>query len=211
MSDKAVLEGILLGLTLAVLLGPVFFALLQTALNKGFLAGLSMALGVMLGDAFLIFLSYLGLSQIMTYNQFAFYFGLGGGILLIIFGIITFRKKIRFRDMRPSPDVFAPARAYKRIAKGFILNISNPFLWIFWISVVSAVHSSYGGNFFKSAMFFISALSTVFLTDVLKIFLSHKVKRLIRPKTMVIINRTVGVLMMFLGVILLVRVFYNFS
>ncbi len=206
-----ILEGILLGLTLSVLLGPVFFALLQTSINKGFFAGLSMAIGILAGDSFLILISYLGLSQIISNNSFAFYFGIAGGILLIVFGLITYRKKIRFKDMRPKPSMVAPSKSFKRMFQGFILNISNPFVWIFWISVVSAVHSNYGDNTIYLGAFFVSTMATVFTTDVLKSYLAHRIKRLIRPRTMVIINRVVGIVLIILGLVLLGRVFYNFQ
>jgi len=54
---QAVRTGIILGLTLAVLIGPVFFALLQTSIHKGFGAGVLVAIGISASDIFLHFLS----------------------------------------------------------------------------------------------------------------------------------------------------------
>ena len=40
------LQGILVGLTFAVLLGPAFFSLIQTSIQRGFRSGLFLALGI---------------------------------------------------------------------------------------------------------------------------------------------------------------------
>lgn len=42
------LEGIILGITLAVLLGPALFALVQTSIHRGFRAGMRLAFGIFL-------------------------------------------------------------------------------------------------------------------------------------------------------------------
>ena len=47
-------SGIGFGLLLAIMLGPVFFTILQTSLHEGFKAGLFLAFGVLLSDAAVI-------------------------------------------------------------------------------------------------------------------------------------------------------------
>ena len=49
-----VINGLLFGLLLCVLIGPVFFALIQNAIEKGFYSGFFMAIGIALSDAFYI-------------------------------------------------------------------------------------------------------------------------------------------------------------
>ena len=43
-------QGVTLGITLAFLMGPALFVLLQTSLNRGLKAGLFIALGIFLSD-----------------------------------------------------------------------------------------------------------------------------------------------------------------
>jgi len=48
------LEGILYGLVLAAMLGPIFVALTQTAIEKGAKAGLTVGLGIWISDLLII-------------------------------------------------------------------------------------------------------------------------------------------------------------
>ena len=47
---EAVISGIGFGLVLTFLTGPVFFALIKTSIEKGFHAGVALALGVVCSD-----------------------------------------------------------------------------------------------------------------------------------------------------------------
>ena len=51
---EPLLSGITFGLALALMVGPVFFALIQTSLHEGFRAGSFFATGVFISDASLI-------------------------------------------------------------------------------------------------------------------------------------------------------------
>ena len=46
-------EGIIIGLTMAVMLGPALFALLQTSIHRGTKAGVILAFGIFLSDFFI--------------------------------------------------------------------------------------------------------------------------------------------------------------
>ena len=98
---NAVIEGAILGLSLAFLFGfgPAFFALIQTGIHRGFWPGFLLAVGIIINDLVIVVLTLLGATKAMmnmdSYNMF----GLVGGGLLIVFGIITFGRK-------PVLDVF---------------------------------------------------------------------------------------------------------
>ena len=49
---------------LAFLIGPVFFTIIQTSIERGFGSGTLVAVGVSLSDAFYITLTYLGIYQL---------------------------------------------------------------------------------------------------------------------------------------------------
>ena len=51
---EAVISGIGIGLVLTFLTGPVFFALIKTSIEKGFHAGVALALGVVSSDVFFV-------------------------------------------------------------------------------------------------------------------------------------------------------------
>ncbi len=201
------LQGILLGMTIAVLLGPALFALLQTSIHRGFKAGFFLSVGISISDVVIVLLTYFGASQVLDSPKNKLYFGVIGGIILAIFGIVTFTRKVVVEEgeevkvKRPSNITY--------LLKGFFLNFANPGPWFFWITVTVAATSNYGVHNMKILAFFLGALFTIFSTDVIKVYISHKIKNFMTPKIMHWVNRIVGVILVGIGLYLAVRVFYT--
>lgn len=202
---EPVIEGIILGLTLSVLIGPVFFTHLQTVIYKGFNAGNILSIGITASDVFLIFLCYIGTAQLIDNKIYKVSVGFAGGLVLIFFGIYTYLKKMKFSDMRPKSTIDGNG-IVKLLVKGFVLNFANPFVWFFWLGVVSLVNSTYGNKKFEIFLFLSAVVGTYFALNILKALLAFRIKRLIRPKTVMIVNKVVGVLLVLFGLILIIRV-----
>src|ERR1043165_6936141 len=94
-----IISGIGFGLILTMILGPVFFTLLQTALHEGFKAGAHLAFGVLLSDVSWILVCYSFASQIDLKGEYKFAVGWIGGSILILFGIITMLKKVKLKEV----------------------------------------------------------------------------------------------------------------
>src|ERR1035437_1609685 len=62
-------EGIFIGLTMAVMLGPALFALLQTSILRGTRAGVILASGIFLSDLVVVVCSYLGGAQLLNQSK----------------------------------------------------------------------------------------------------------------------------------------------
>ncbi|MEJ6695802.1 MAG: hypothetical protein QNK55_00365, partial [Saprospiraceae bacterium] len=58
------LEGVVFGLILTIMLGPIFVALTQTGIDKGARAGITVGVGVWSSDLLVILFSYLFISQV---------------------------------------------------------------------------------------------------------------------------------------------------
>ncbi len=202
---QTILKGILLGLTLAVLFGPAFFSLVQTSIHRGFKSGVFLAIGIFISDLTLVFLSYLGASQILNAPQNQKIVGLSGGLMLIIFGIYTFLHKMHITE-NDGVEVKKPG-FITYILKGFFLNLANPTVWIYWIFWVGVVTSELGtkdGIDIKLVFtFFTATLLTVFLTDLLKCFISFRIKIYLNNKMLKSINHIVGILLLIFGLYLI--------
>lgn len=201
------LEGVLLGLTLAIMLGPAFFTLLQTAIHRGFQSGAILSAGIFLSDVTLVLLAHYGASKIIGDESNYLYFGFIGGIVLIAFGIYTFTRKVLPAEEEKALDIARPS-PLTYLFKGYVLNITNPFLWLFWLSVVVSVSSNYGVNNTQVWVFFSGLLGTVLLTDLLKSFAAGLIKGFLTPRVLTIINRVVGVFLVLFGLLLMIRVGY---
>jgi threonine/homoserine/homoserine lactone efflux protein len=199
---SAVLAGFVAGLIIAAIVGgPGFFALLQISIEKGFLVGISFAMGVLLSDASYFVLAYIGLSQLGSSKFINNILGTFGGGFLIIFGTTMLLKKVRTREVEvPKVD---RSSLIKSFFKGFLINTLNPSALLYWIVIVTSVISQYSGETKLVFAFFLASISTVFGTDVLKAFLAVRLKRLLTPKFVVWMNRISGSVIILTGIKLL--------
>ncbi|PLW92799.1 MAG: lysine transporter LysE [Marinilabiliales bacterium] len=205
-------EGMLLGLILAITLGPAFFTIIQTSIDKGFLPAFQIAIGVSISDIAVIFITYLGLSQIIENDMVKIYTGIAGGIILVLFGIYTFYKKPDIIKRRSSKTKTPKRKSnlFTNLAKGFFLNIVNPFVILFWITIIGYVsHAApYGKMDEYAIMFFSGTIITVFATDTLKSFIGYKIKKYLKPRIQLTINRIVGIVLVGFGIVLIIRLFF---
>ena len=200
------IEGILLGLTLALFFGfgPAFFALIQTGIHRGFSKGFILAIGVFLNDLTVVSLSIVGAHAIMDNMHKHRLLGVVGGIVLIIFGMATYRHKIIANTDDKVVNIKEPHAALY-LVKGFMLNIANPFVWLFWPTVVLGVAAPFMDTTSDIILFFAGTLSMVFLSDVTKVFLASRIKQYITDKFLRLINKIAGIGLVIFGVVLIFR------
>lgn len=200
-----ILNGILLGLLLSIFIGPVFFSLLQTSIEKGFMAGVLMAVGIMLSDALYISIAYFGISKLMNQDGFRIFLGMAGGAIMLVFGLSSFFKRPAVRTAVDESAV--SGKVVRLISKGFFLNGINPFVLIFWIGVVSMVSVNYQYGRESALVFFLAIIITVFSIDVFKSFLATRLRSVLTSRFMNIMNKVVGLALCAFSVKLFVYAF----
>lgn len=124
--------GFLIGLTGALAPGPTLVATINASLAGTWTAGLKVSLGHIIIETAIFFLIILGLAGFATPYTTAI--ALIGGIALIIFGIMTIRSSRRASlSGRPEKAATSPYLA------GLLTSAANPYFWIWWLSVGSAL------------------------------------------------------------------------
>jgi threonine/homoserine/homoserine lactone efflux protein len=200
---EIVFNGLKLGLVLAFLIGPVFFTIIQTSVEKGFRNGVLVSLGVSLSDTMYVAVCYFGLVQFINDPDFRYYLAYAGGSILILFGIYHLFIKSR-RKMTAPIDVASENKMYRYFIKGFIINGMSPMVLIFWIGTISIASLDFGySKGFEFFIFFSVVLGTVLSTDILKAYLADKLRTLVTHRLMVIINIVVGICLIIFGARLL--------
>ena len=203
---------ILIGLFLSVIvnMGPAFITLMQTSLHRGFRSAAWFATGVILNDAMVISICVLASVQVvMRSSHEAALACIGAGVVLLLFGIFTYRKKV---EDSQEHDEYIEKRAnevlkkqedkpawFVFLAKGFVLNILNPFVWIFWFSAVAMVAGNMGGNKVSTIVFFAVILGTTLFMELLKAWGAAKLKKFLNAERTVMINKIAGALLMLCG------------
>jgi threonine/homoserine/homoserine lactone efflux protein len=200
---EIVFNGILSGVVLAFLIGPVFFTIVQTSIERGFLSGVFVAIGVSLSDALYILVSYLGLAAFLDTETSKSYLALGGGVILLLFGLYYLLVKSRNLS-NFDPEKITNKSPGKLIGKGFIMNGLSPMVLFFWLATVGVATSEFNYNTTPEiVLYFSSVVGTVFTTDVIKAKLADKLRALITPRFIRLLNIVLGlVLVIFAGQLL---------
>lgn len=196
-------NGILFGLVLACFIGPVFFALIQTSIQRGFYSGAAMAMGICLSDIIYISISYIGISQVIQSESLRAVFSVAGGGMMLALGLSSFRKPVLAKSKQS--DSIEPQKLWRYAVKGFLLNGVNPFVLLFWITVVSITSVEYNYTGVNAQLFFGMIILTVFITDLLKSYTAHRLRIFITERYITILNRVVGVALMAFAA----RLFYS--
>lgn len=193
-----VFNGIKLGIVLAFLIGPVFFSLIQTSIERGFWRGVMVALGVSLSDLFYVLVCYLGLLQLIEDPTFREYMAYVGGTILILFGV--YHLFVKSRKSVALAKAASEKKMYRYFMKGFLINAFSPMVPLFWIGTISVATIDFGyASTSEFVIFFTAVLATVLATDILKAFLAGRLRRLITPQLMMWMNVVVGIALIVFG------------
>jgi threonine/homoserine/homoserine lactone efflux protein len=205
MWTEAILSGISLGLVLALLIGPVFFLLIDTGISRGFRAAAYIAAGVVLSDALFVLIAYFSSTAIGFIRSNQASIGIAGGMILIVFGVLTIiRKPVIRENVLHLPEY--NGHHWKGLGKGFILNFLNPFVLIFWLGVAGSLAGGQTHETGFAIIFFTASLCTVFVTDLLKAWGAARLKRLIRPVYLLWLNRISGAGLVLFGLRLIWKI-----
>ena len=193
---ESIVSGVISGIVLAFLIGPVFFTIIQTSIEKGFRSGVFVAVGVSFSDSVYILVSYFGLVQFMEAENFRHYMAYTGGLILLGFGLYYLLVKRRRLAQFEFQTKIEGGPWLKLVGKGFLINALSPMVLFFWVATVSVATARLGySNTGKIVLFFVSIVATVFGTDVIKAKLADKLRTLITPRVIRIMNIVLGIVM----------------
>ena len=216
------IEGIVVGLSLAIIMGfgPSFFTLIQTSISRGFKSAMLLDVGIILNDIMIVALMMMTNLQfnLKSDNNNLIYAGISASIILIIFGIYTFTlspKKIIHISEHNNEKIEKlnqkfddEPKWYVYISKGFVINIFNPFVWIFWITCVATASSNYGGEKNSLATFFMGIFATTLFFDIVKAAGAFSLQKFFTERMLKILNQVTGIALILSGICLTIRVLF---
>ena len=200
--SMAIWTGFLLGLGTLLFIGPVLFYLLKSAMESGFKAGVSVALGIVVGDFICALLALYGAQSFLNNARFEFWAAIIGGLILFGIGL----KYV----LNPNLDTTVKAKIKRKsygvyFLNGFLINFVNPFVFAVWIGFVS-----YNQSLYDTASTLLSigvTLVVIFATDLLKAMFADKLTALIHPSALKKVFRVFGVFMVIFGIRLMLQPF----
>lgn len=198
---EALLHGALLWLILSGLIGPVFFMLIETSLAHGYRKAFVFDLGVFFSDLFCLLIAYYGTSELLSDVHTQGWIFYAGGIIFISFGIVRFFTK----PLKAMRNTFKKKNYYRVFIKGFLLNMVNPSVLLFWIATCTLAISLYGYGSINIFLFFTGIMFTVLFFDQVKILSARYFKKRITPTFIFRMNQLVGVVFFVFGILLILK------
>lgn len=204
---EAILLGMGAGLISSFLTGPVFFAMIKTSIEKGFKAGFSLAIGVIISDVILIGLVLFG-SQFLVYqDSFDKYVGIFGGIFLLAVGVYYLFSTVAINYENNTLNKISK-RGY--LLKGFLMCILTPSTLMFWIIVSSIISVKLNNMLNEKLLCFIIAMATQLTIDGLKSYYSSKLRYKIKEDTLKKLNKVAGVIIIVFAFWLMYKTYHQF-
>jgi len=196
-------NAVLLGIGLAFMVGPVFFALIETSITKGARAALIFDSGVVLADVLFIWIAYTSSAAFLEKVQGDPAIYLIGGIVIMAYGLYTFFHKKTNKKVTDKELVVVENNNYFGLfLKGFFLNFINIGVLAFWLAVVIAVSTSFQMNEAKIFNYFVIVFVTFLITDLIKILAAKKLKSKLTPVVLRKIRHVIAIFFIVFGLIL---------
>ena len=212
---ELLLKGIVTGFILSIMIGPVFFVLLETSIRRGIRAALALDLGVFISDVIYILLAYIFYAEVSALAEGSdqMILRVVGGILFIVYGVYTWFKKPKEMKVNEVGKVVQSLGDYVVLAlKGFVLNIANPLVVFYWFSVITWGAKAYPSEdpHNTSILFYLSVILTTFFSiDLLKILGAKKLRPLVTDKLLIALNHLIGIVFAIFGTVLMLQGFFE--
>jgi threonine/homoserine/homoserine lactone efflux protein len=204
-----IFKGLVTGFILSIMIGPVFFVLLETSIRKGVKAAVAFDFGVLISDLVYILIAYVFYTEVadLSEGKDSSILRVIGGSLFTVYGVVNFFKKVKEHKFNAAKIPTSTTRDYIFLGiKGFILNIANPLVIFYWFSVMTLGAKDTGGTDNWSMLFFLlTIVVTFFGIDLLKIIGAKKLRPLVTHRVLVGLNRLIGIVFVVFGIVLLIQ------
>lgn len=199
--------GLQIGFVLSLFIGPVFIALFESALDRGFKGGYSTSLGIWIADFFYaasFFFVFRSWEIHFAEEDIISYLALPGSIGLLsigLFSIIKASSSHPHQFQNPEEKAISLGKCF---VKGVLINAISPTTVVLWASIVGSM-TALGfsvSDFFK---FFGSFLVVLIVMDTIKIFLAHKLGTHLSGFHLIRLKRIAGIALIVFGLVIFVR------
>ncbi len=119
------------GLSGAMVPGPMLTVTISDSVKKGFKAGPLVILGHFITELIIMIAILAGLSWIIGSQTAVFMIGVFGGLVLIFMGYNISKTDEKLSDIKNNENT----QKYGSIMGGIITSITNPFFYIWWATV----------------------------------------------------------------------------
>lgn len=196
------MRGFAIGVLISAPMGPIGMLVIQRTLDKGRWPAFFTGIGASISDLFYCILTGAGIAFITDFiASQQLWLQLLGSVAIAIFGIYLFRKNPTRRQL-PRKDVPEANTYWKDIVTGFLLTVSNPLILFFIIGLFARFnfllpefrYYHYISGYLSIA---VGALSWWFLVT----FLVNKMRAHFNVRSLYLVNRIIGSLLVAFAIV----------
>jgi threonine/homoserine/homoserine lactone efflux protein len=201
------LRYVLLGITLAIPIGPASLAVIQAGLRSGFWRAWLTGFGVTLADTTYLLVVYFGLAGFMGIPVVKVAVWILGAVVLLFLGWQSLRaitvKNQKLDFVADSPSGLPSSSAERNpLLVGYLVNISNPIAIVFWAGIYGSLIGAAiaaGGDKRDALLSGAAILLGILMWHTTTSFLSHWGRRLLHEKIIRYVSGLAGIVLIFFG------------
>ncbi len=198
----AFLKGLVFGITMAAIPGPIFFLIIQRTLSDGARIGLACGLGAITADTVYALIAAIGLSFIMQFLiTYQILITSAGGLFLLYLGITTMYRKPSYQT-----TVVQNNKLITAWFSTFLLTLTNPVTVISYCIIfaglgIDAVQHNRGAIFSLVAGLITGAACVVLVLVGSLLYFRQKLS----TSTIRTINKAAGIILIVFGITAILR------
>ncbi|MFY1048138.1 LysE family translocator [Chryseobacterium sp. GP-SGM7] len=206
---ELILSAIGLGFMLSlVFIGPIFFLLIETSFTRGPKHALALDFGVITADLLCIIAAYYASADIVDLIDKHPGFYRITSILILTYGIIMMVTKTKMH--MPGEEKIINQNYFKTFLNGFLLNILNVGVILFWLVTVIGVRNQYPDT--ETLILYLAiVIATYLMIDFAKIFLSKQFHDRLTQKLANNIRKGVGIVLIIFSFFIFLQSFKMFN
>lgn len=202
--SEVITIGVVLGLSLAISVGPTLFAVIRYSMQHTYKAGLVFILGVSLSDIMYVVVMNVAAEFLTFLEAHQKTIGIIGSILFMLLGLYSFLKKYKpKKPKRGTPQDLSSSTYFKIFVSGWAMNTFNPAVMVIWVGTAVQV-AAYSVT--EKFLLFGICLGIVLVFDFLKVFLAEKIRSWLTLRKIMYINKISALIICGFGVVLLITV-----
>lgn len=190
-------------------MGPVGVLCVQRTLNKGRWYGFITGIGAAVSDIIYAAITGLGMSLVMDFvnnSQNRFYLQIVGSILLLAFGLFTYRTDPT-KNMRKSGN--NKGTLFHNGVTAFLVTVSNPLIILLFMALFAQFAFVLPNHPFEMCVGFMSIVGGALLWWFGLTWLVDKVRGIFDATGIKLINQVIGSIVVICSIIMLFGTFAN--
>lgn len=206
---ELILSAVGLGFMLSlVFIGPIFFLLIETSFSRGPKHAIALDVGVISADILCIVAAYYTSADLVTLIDKHPGFYRITALIIFVYGIFMMVSKTKMHIR--GEEKLINQNYIKTFANGFLLNLLNVGVILFWLVTVISVRNQYPSQS-DFILYLVIVILTYLAIDLFKIFLAKQFHNKLTQNVANKIRKIVGVVLILFSVFIFMQSFKKFN